>query len=106
MIAVLVPLSDELLQMKHLLMLSGHTYFERSCVKDYYTIAPPFFLKTFLEAGLLKCFRSKNGKTPNIYRKREKVNTEKSQRHLLNIDPLFINLLIIIFLLKATFLFW
>lgn len=57
-------------------MFLGYIY----CGKDYHNAALSFFLKTFLQVGLSKCFRSKKGKTPNIYWEGKMVATEKSKR--------------------------
>lgn len=48
--------------------------------KDYHNVALSLFLKTFLQVRLLKCFRSKKGKTPNVYREGKMVATEKSKQ--------------------------
>lgn len=101
--AVLVPLNAELLQMKQLLMFLGCIYSGRSCGKDYHSAALSSFLKISLKVGLLKCFRSKNGKAPNIYGKEKWLLLEKAKQYLPKYkSSLFIYLLIMIFLLEVT----
>lgn len=74
--AMLVLLNIKLPQMKQLRMFLGCIYSTGSCSEDDCGIALSFILKTFLETGHLKCFRSKSEKA-HIYRERSMFATEK-----------------------------